>query len=521
MKLQVTVETSSLEITQARSYILEVADFGLQRNAVDKRDFDAAGDLLVGTGDGTYTRKPRGLPLQVLVPDEDDPDSDGTKLTWITLETGGGSAQLTNKDGEAAPLGGVVRVDADADSAFQGTTYYRDRRVAGVAGEVIEQDDEGKVLVGPQRALVLVQGNVARGQWLVASTTKWRAQAEGYAKPAGAIGIALTEYTGGGAGSVQALLSVDHHLGAAGGTVWGLGGERAGNAIVTHALKLPQATEVWSVVAGAALTVARTHATGAQQPALKGFMLGGHNSVVTTADRLTFATETTAAVASANLSSARGRAGGGSGATTAFAGGGDTNAASVTTTDRLTFSTETTAAVGAAAFGEAHAGRAGVEDGAAAIFGGGGDGTTASANLRKIPFATETRANLAGTLATSRTNGAGVSDATIGYFIGGRSGATAQAATDRMPFSTETPATHGPAGLGTARSCWGSVQTMLTAYFPGGQDTYTLTTDRGDTSGSPLSLTEKMPFSTETTAVLSGGALPAATMSQSPVWSEV
>lgn len=115
---------------------------------------------------------------------------------------------LTNNDGVAHYAGTVVIVDTSLDNGCKKTTNLGDPKVIGIAAETVAAGASGKYYQLGQ-ATVLVQGNVSRGAWLIASTTSGRAAQYGFLKPAsGGIGIALTAYAGGGAGTVTALISI-------------------------------------------------------------------------------------------------------------------------------------------------------------------------------------------------------------------------------------------------------------------------------------------------------------------------
>lgn len=115
---------------------------------------------------------------------------------------------LTNNDGVAHYAGTVVIVDTSIDNGCKKTTSLGDPKVIGIAAETVSAGASGKYFQLGQ-ATVLVQGNVSRGAWMIASTTSGRAAQYGYLKPSsGGIGIALTGYAGGGAGTVTALISI-------------------------------------------------------------------------------------------------------------------------------------------------------------------------------------------------------------------------------------------------------------------------------------------------------------------------
>lgn len=133
------------------------------------------------------------------------------KGAWQAIATSaGGSIQLTNKSGSNQVAGAVVVLDKTNDSAFTTTTVLNDRRVVGVLEENISNNATGSVAVKGKIVTVNVQGNVSRGSWLITSATAGAAAEYGTVRPAtGGIGIALTAYSGGGSGTVLAVVDVD------------------------------------------------------------------------------------------------------------------------------------------------------------------------------------------------------------------------------------------------------------------------------------------------------------------------
>jgi hypothetical protein len=112
---------------------------------------------------------------------------------------------LTNRSGGTLTAGAVVIADTSNDNSFTTTTAADNGLVIGVVMESIANAAAGRVAaVGV--ATVNVQGNVARGNYLSTSTTAGRAKDAGSSKAAGTFAIALTAYSGGGAGTVTALI---------------------------------------------------------------------------------------------------------------------------------------------------------------------------------------------------------------------------------------------------------------------------------------------------------------------------
>lgn len=133
------------------------------------------------------------------------------KGRWTAVATSaGGVIQLTNKSGSTQVAGTVVIFDKTNSEAFTTSSTLNDRRVCGVLTEDISNNASGQVAVKGKIITVNVQGNVSIGDWLIQSATTGRASSFGSLPPStGAIGIALTSYSGGGAGTVSALVDVD------------------------------------------------------------------------------------------------------------------------------------------------------------------------------------------------------------------------------------------------------------------------------------------------------------------------
>lgn len=446
-------------------------------------------------------------------------DNEAQLKAWVDQSD---KASLTNKSGGDLLLGAVVIFDEDNDSSFKTTTLVGDRRCMGVLWEDIDNNGTGLVVVGRRKTSALVQGNVTRGNWLRTSATAGRAEDGGPTWFVGAIGYALTSYSGGGAGSVEAMLMPDTSLTRAGGSVYCAGGYTTTAVPTTN--KMPASTETFSVVAGAALSAARSLVAGLSQPSTKGLALGGYSSgttAVATADRLTFATDVTAAVSSANLSAARAKAGGASGSDRGLSGSGHTGAADSLINDRTYWATEATAASGSAAFDLAASARCGLQSDADGYWLGLLVNTTANNSLRKVPFSSEIRSNLSGTMSSSRGGAAGACSATNAYAAGGRNGTTSYTTTDKMPFSSETPAAQGSAATTVNRCNACGVHLALNGYFVGGSNGYILTNDEAGTSGTQLLSTDKLVFGTDTTSALSGGSIATATFGMAGMRSSV
>ena len=137
-----------------------------------------------------------------------------------------GTINLTNKSGGSIAAGDVVILDGGNDQAFTTTTRESDLRMVGVATEAIAVDASGRIARYGVIAVVNVTGAIARGEWLVTSTTVKLAKSSlSYSKPTdGGLGIALTATAGPGVGTVYALMLVDTKVGFEAGSLYAVGG---------------------------------------------------------------------------------------------------------------------------------------------------------------------------------------------------------------------------------------------------------------------------------------------------------
>jgi hypothetical protein len=138
-----------------------------------------------------------------------DSDAVADDLLLEHDSSGHHGSDLTNKSGGDLLAGAVVVYDTSNDNAFTTGAIDYHPGVCGVLAADIDNNASGKV-VREGRHKVLVQGNVTRGNWLIASNTSGRAEDSGLKKRPefGAVGVALTEYSGGGAGDVQADVDI-------------------------------------------------------------------------------------------------------------------------------------------------------------------------------------------------------------------------------------------------------------------------------------------------------------------------
>lgn len=498
MYVVIKEQVGAFSIQEQVALVVRIADFSIP-SGITADILTEKGSLIVASGPGVPAET--GAPSangQVWI-------SDDTKILggyWGAQTGGGGDVDLTNNSGSDQVAGTVVIHDADHNQSFTLTTILRDRRVIGVLSEDIINGAQGKVSVAGKIVTVKVQGNVSRGQWLIASATTGRAQADGYTRGPGAIGMAVTAYAGGGAGTVSALIAVDLYLGAGAVRGYATGGNAGAYAATTQVLST--VSETVSIVAGAALSLARNLVAGASSSD-KGVSFGGYTgagSVI--ADRTTYATDVTAAVSGANLPAARSGPGGISGSLAAYIAGGRLGGGDQLQAYKMPWATETTAAQASANLTAArsHVGKPVYSSTIGYFTGGYNAGVVATAD--KMPFSTEITAAIAsGNLSSARLSAAGLFNSTNGYWSGGSTG-TVQTTTDKMPFSTETTAAVGGAALSAARKSAAGVS-GLSGYILGGSTTNAVETEALQSNA--VATTDKLNFSADTMAAAAGANL--------------
>ena len=323
---------------------------------------------------------------------------------WGAVASGGGVAKLTNKSGSTQAAGTVVIMDADNNESFTTTSIRGDRRVIGVLAEDIANNSAGNVYVGATTGTVKVTGAVSRGMWLIASATTEYAEANGYTRPNGAVGLALTENAS-GTGTITALIIIDLYLGASRGKGYFAGGNVS--TYTNSAYLLSYITEITAAQSSANLSVARYGLAGISDSSAKGYFAGGYSGAVT--DKTTFASDTTAAQSSANLSLDRYWLSGinGNGLKGYFAGG-NTGAYSAVT-DKTTFASDTTAAQSSANLSVARYWLSGTSGALAGYFAGGYTGVNSSV-VDKCVYSTDTTSVLgSAALPTATRELAGIS----------------------------------------------------------------------------------------------------------------
>lgn len=302
---------------------------------------------------------------------------------------------LTNKDADNAAAGSVVTADLANDKSFIGTSVPNHLGVIGVTVEAINTNATGQVANSSLTA-TLVTGNVARGEWLVSSSTKWRAKTAGYDKPLfGAIGYAMTAYSGGGNGSVDAVIMPDPKQLSSAGFGWALGGYNS--AATSNGQKFTVASATWSTVASAATSANQVGATGFGYGTTAGYSIGGGtNNVGTgpsvTAYKMPFATETSATVTSANLPAAKTQNRSGYNAADRGYMAGGYNAGYHTSSSKLTFATDTMSAHLGSTLSQARYANIGISNGTYCYSQAGGNASPSGVS-DKMTVATDTWAD--------------------------------------------------------------------------------------------------------------------------------
>lgn len=462
----------------------------------------AAGSMIVASAAST--------PSETGAPNADDlvwtsKLDEPLKGSWQAKGGGGGDIDLTNKSGGNLTSGTVVIWDDDNDSAFTTTSTKRDRRVAGVLSEDISNNATGKVAVAGKIVTTKVTGAVSRGMFLIASATTGYAEADGYARPLGALGIALSENAS-GTGTVSMFVTVDHYLGASAGKGYILGGSN-GSAVATAQI-LTIASETVALSASTNLGAVRSSPSGVGTTD-KGFTFGGttsdYTAAVRTAYKTPFSTDVTAAVTSANLTD---DSAGGADVEAPLAGyhagGMNTFGGYLTTAWKTPWSTETTAAQASANLGAGRVAHGSIYSETNGYYAGGYNSTPAvQVTAYRLVISTETTAALSSAnLSAAREGLATVMNTTQGYWSGGTTGSVSTT-TDKMPFSTETTAAVGGAALSAARKKSAGASST-SGYVLGGS---TVGTIDQFTPSTPVATTDKLNFSSDTMAAASGANL--------------
>ena len=175
MKIYLKEETPSLTLEDRVDKIITMSET-IYPDGISTSLIEAEGDLIIGLSAGVGLRLPAptvsGLSLI---------SNMAVSGLWElgTPETGG-TVTMTNKSGSDLAAGTIVIFYAGSDKAFTTTAEEGSRRVCGVLAEAIDNESSGQVAIIGRIQTVLVQGNVARGEWIKTSTTAGRGVASGY-----------------------------------------------------------------------------------------------------------------------------------------------------------------------------------------------------------------------------------------------------------------------------------------------------------------------------------------------------
>lgn len=347
-------------------------------------------------------------------------------------------APLTNQSGASMAAGDVIVFDTANDAAFKSTTVERDLRVMGVLRADTGNGVLGPVYTGHGKIVTVncTSDAIARGQYLITSTTAGKAKALGYFRSAGAFAVAVTSKAGGATGTVRAMLLDNTDQAFSGTAGWAMGG---GTTAVATTQKMTYATESWATIAGAALPGARTNACGL-----------GYG--------------TTASYASM---------------------GADSGASATNGNYKITYATEVSSSLSVGLQRDAF--RSGINFSSKGFMAGGVLSSVNRTDIQKNTFATDTIATIAAVLTSARQSQGGVSDGTYAYIAG----ATAVTC-DRVDNATETIAAAAAANLAAAASGYAMISFPASAGYRAMNDgssnytrklTFATATDANNTSG--------------------------------------
>jgi hypothetical protein len=315
----------------------------------------------------------------------------GTKWTPYGGSGGADSSNMTNKSGSTRRAGDVVVFDTDNDTAFETTTYKHDLRVCGVVRSEIANNAAGQVQTQAGRIVTVNcdTAAVARGQFLVSSTTAGRATGGSYVREHSAFAIALSSKAGGSNGTVQAMLIDNFRQAIIGTSGWNMGG-----GTTTTSQKFTIATETWATVAGAALPANRLLLSGMGYGtqaafATHGTPTGNDADGQSSRYKITYSTETSSTLTASSQSSIRYRSGVNFASKGFIAGGVSTSATVLNTSRKTTFSTDAESAGNTMTTSRRSQG--GVSDGTNCFVGGGTSTVT-----DQLDNATETFSSAAG-----------------------------------------------------------------------------------------------------------------------------
>jgi hypothetical protein len=308
------------------------------------------------------------------------------------------TSTLTNKSGGTRAAGDVVVFDTTNDTAFKTTAYQQDIRVMGVVKESINDNAAGAVYTGAGIVCTINcdAAAIARGQFLVSSTTAGKATAGSYYREAAVFAIALTAKSS-GVGTVTAMLVDNFRQAIIGTSGWNFGGGTG----ETTSQKFTMATETWATIAGAVLPAGRSSACGMSFGTTAAYVVNGYLSTPSGAQSSRY---------------------------------------------KMSYSTETFSTLTASAVSRIYM-RSGANFSSKGFVPGGstGTGTDQSTNY-KTTFSTDLE-SASNSLTSARRSQGGVSDGTYCY-IAGDTAVTC----DRITESTDALSAQASAALGTATS---------------------------------------------------------------------
>lgn len=234
-----------------------------------------------------------------------------------------------------------------------------------------------------------------------------------------------------------------------------------------------------------------------------GFFSGGRTNVDESAvsEKLEFATDTLSVVAAAALSVARAALAGTSSSEKSFFAGGNEGVTSYTLADRIDFSTETSAAIPGASLSEERWGLAGLRGNTFGFFSGGYDAGLGGARdtSDRVTYATEVTVNIpSANLPSERMNNVGIGNSVKGFSVAGQDSTSARTATAyKIDYTTEISSDVPGASISvTAEACGGASGSSSKAFICGG---FSL-------PGFP-NIADKIEFATETSAAVPGAQL--------------
>jgi hypothetical protein len=473
MKIIINETVGSVSEVENVSTILEISPFDVAADAVMKSTFQVKGDLIGGTGAGTYARVPAASGDGKVL------KSDSGETSGMIWGTAGGdvSVSLTNQCGADVAAGDVVVFESGYDESFNTTTIPNDLRVLGVAAEAILAGAVGNIqtLAGTVITLNCDTGAVNRGEWLVTSAVDKKAKSAGYFQVPGAFALAMTGKSAGSTGTIRAILVQGFTLGVKGISSWAMGGKTNN----TAAQKFIMASATYSSISGATLPVAKGYAGGFGNANICGYLTGG--DATTSAYKFSYATETWSAVSGMNLSQLDFRFDSGlTSLTKGYRLGGRFGSSASALADKFTFATETRAALSvlspaqqergqcgdgvycyldfSSTYGcrltistDTHAAHSGVQGAVITCANGlsfpatAGYFSDSDLSAKKINFASGVMSNLGSGPSSSHGAGIGVTDgANYGWQSGSGAGGTAS---DKFTKSTETFSSDAGAAL--------------------------------------------------------------------------